>query len=112
MVGSETELREHVLKSNRRAVILGATGSVGSRLLAKLLASSEWSKVTSIGRRPLSSNQLGGEGKEDGGVGGKVQVVGKLIHHTINMDRLRESQELMKDHDVLFCCLGTTRNQV
>lgn len=54
-------------------------------------------QVTTIGRREVP---VGENGKE------------KLTQHVIDMDHLADRPELWQDHDVVFCCLGTTRGQV
>eukprot|EP00301_Raphidiophrys_heterophryoidea_P011898 c18141_g1_i1.p1 GENE.c18141_g1_i1~~c18141_g1_i1.p1 ORF type:complete len:272 (-),score=52.55 c18141_g1_i1:100-813(-) len=86
-------LREHVATGNRRAVIVGATGSTGKHVLSQLLASDKWTKVTSVTRRKIDIENP------------------KLTQIVSDFDKLSETAEKWKDHDVLFNCIGTTRSQ-
>lgn len=81
----------------RTALIVGATGLVGSHCLRALLTSENYQKVHVLVRRefklPLSERQQQ-----------KMQV------HVVNFDKLENSAELFAVDDV-FCCLGTTLKQ-
>ena len=72
------------------AVIAGATGLVGSKLLLKLLVDPEVKKVISVGRRSCNLKHL------------KLQ---ELI--IPNFSTIKNMTEELKA-DVYFCCLGTT----
>ncbi len=95
-------LRPRLLIGNgrRSAILIGATGATGSQVLKKLLASSEWGKVTTFGRRAM----------ED------VEAAPKWSHHVVDFDKdLNVDDEkvvsLFKGHDIVFNCIGTTRGQ-
>lgn len=76
------------------AVIIGATGLVGSLLLEKLLMDPEIHRVISISRRsiPRPSGPLGGKLKE--------VLVSDLSELSVHQAELQG--------DLYFCCLGTT----
>eukprot|EP01116_Phalansterium_solitarium_P009017 TRINITY_DN23009_c0_g1_i1.p1 TRINITY_DN23009_c0_g1~~TRINITY_DN23009_c0_g1_i1.p1 ORF type:complete len:233 (-),score=57.03 TRINITY_DN23009_c0_g1_i1:65-763(-) len=81
-----------------RAVVVGATGATGKALVGQLLQDERYSRVTTIGRRPVPTEELSDK-------------AGKLVQHTVDMDRVEEQKQLWDNHDVAFCCLGTTRSQ-
>lgn len=78
--------------SGRTAILLGATGLVGSTCLQGLLASSAYARVTVLGRR-----QLGGQHP-------------KLEQHVVDFDQLAAHAALWGGDD-LYLCLGTTRRK-
>ncbi|PSR05339.1 MAG: oxidoreductase [Bacteroidetes bacterium SW_11_45_7] len=75
--------------SQKTALLVGATGLVGSHCLDLLLASSHYNKVVTLTRRPLSDGHTKHENK------------------VIDFDALSDYKDDMKADDV-FCCLGTT----
>lgn len=68
---------------------MGASGLIGGFCLDGLLDDPTWSRVTVLGRRPLS------------------RAHPRLRQHTVHFDRLEEFAALVEGDD-LFCCLGTT----
>ncbi|WIA44601.1 hypothetical protein OEZ86_007319 [Tetradesmus obliquus] len=79
------------------ALVLGGTGAVGHHIVQQLLASDQWSKVTTVGRRevPLPADQPG---------------TSKLQQVVVNMDALQsEAAGSFAGVDAVFCALGTTR---
>ncbi|KTF19073.1 NADH dehydrogenase [Pseudoalteromonas sp. 10-33] len=76
----------------KTAVVIGATGLVGSELLTALLSCVEYSKVVAITRRALPLSDK------------------KLTNHIIDFEKLTQYSELFKG-DVFFSCLGTTLKQ-
>tara|TARA_B100000676_G_scaffold281481_1_gene306557 strand:+ start:809 stop:1483 length:675 start_codon:yes stop_codon:yes gene_type:complete len=73
----------------RKALLLGATGLVGSDCLANLLEREEYQQVCVLSRRPLAVKHP------------------KLEVHVIDFDEIEASQLHFQVDDV-FCCLGTT----
>lgn len=73
----------------RSALLLGATGLVGSHCLELLLADAVYHQVRVLTRRPVGLRHP------------------KLDERRVDFDRLREDPELFRADDV-FCCLGTT----
>jgi len=73
----------------RTALIVGATGLVGSALLGQLLESADYSRVITLVRRPT------GKGHR------------KLVEMVVNFDRLG-SYDAFQGVDDVYCCLGTT----
>ncbi len=71
------------------ALIVGASGLIGSYCLKFLLESKSYCKVRALVRRPLEITHP------------------KLEEHIIDFDRLESCRELFKVEDV-YCCLGTT----
>lgn len=78
--------------SKRTALLLGATGLIGSHCLDLLLADDAYQTVTTLGRRPLDREHA------------------KLTHHVIDLAELNVHRALCSAQDV-FCCLGTTMKQ-
>jgi uncharacterized protein YbjT (DUF2867 family) len=73
----------------RIALVIGATGLVGSRLVHQLLADPRFGKVRVFARRPTGQRHA------------------KLEEHRIDFDRLDEVDDAIRG-DVLFSALGTT----
>ena len=76
----------------RSALLVGATGLVGSHCLTRLLAEPAYERVTVLSRRPL--------GREHE----------RLSEHLVNFERLEEHTDWVRGDD-LYCCLGTTIKQ-
>lgn len=74
---------------DRTALLLGASGLVGRHTLRRLAHDARWSRVVTLGRRPLPTAS---ETHED---------------HVVDFDHLPDQTELLACDD-LFCCLGTT----
>lgn len=77
---------------SRTALLLGATGLVGSHVLDLVLADETYTAVATLGRRAPDRTHP------------------KLTHHVIDFDRLDDFAELIRGDEV-FCCLGTTMRQ-
>lgn len=73
----------------KTAILLGATGMVGTALLKQLLVSEEYDSVVSVVRRKSGVEHS------------------KLTEHVVDFDNPNEWNALVKG-DVLFSCLGTT----
>jgi uncharacterized protein YbjT (DUF2867 family) len=76
----------------KTALLAGATGLVGSALLPLLLASSRYTKVIVVGRRPV------------------LRQHPKLVQVVTELDQLADERLRLIADDV-FCCLGTTIRQ-
>lgn len=74
-----------------RVLLAGASGETGRVVLAKLLEDDRVTKVTTLVRRPLTTEHE------------------KLNQAVVNYDEL--DSEVFKDHDVGISCLGTTRGK-
>lgn len=72
----------------RNAIIVGASGLVGSQLLKALLDSPNYSSITALLRRPVDFQHP------------------KLTQCSVDFDRLDERD--FPHADDVFCCLGTT----
>ena len=79
-------------QGQRRALLLGATGLVGSKLLTQLIQHEDYRAIATLGRRApdLAHN--------------------KVSHH-IDDFSAGALHAAVPDADVLFCCLGTTIRQ-
>jgi len=75
-----------------KAIIAGATGLIGSKLLNILLANDEYSHVVSLVR------------KESGVAHHKLREV------VVDFEKLNEYEQLIAGH-ALFCCLGSTQKK-
>lgn len=74
----------------KKAIIVGASGLIGSTLLDILLTQPDYTEVLSIGRK-------------------KIKLTNKKLTKIIaDFDHLNEWENQLKG-DVIFCCLGTTR---
>lgn len=76
-----------------RALILGATGLVGSNCLQELLEQQSCTLVRALLRKPIANSNK------------------KLEVHVIDFDDMEKHASLFVDVDVVFCCLGTTLKQ-
>ncbi|CAB3411348.1 unnamed protein product [Caenorhabditis bovis] len=74
------------------AFVVGATGAVGSQLVKLLAECEKFSKVVIFARREVE------------GANGD-----KFIQETVDFEKISEESEAVKDIDVAFCALGTTR---
>ena len=73
-----------------KAIVIGATGAVGSALVCELLASPKWSKVIVLTRRQTDQFST-------------VEGNSKLIQHVVNMDRLeQDTVEFAQGCDIAF----------
>jgi len=77
---------------SRTALVAGATGLIGSHVLKLLLAEDEWSRVVTVGRRPMP------------------ELHKKLEQRVLDLGELETVSDLPHVDDV-FCCLGTTIKQ-
>ncbi|MDF2934880.1 MAG: putative nucleoside-diphosphate sugar epimerase [Paenibacillaceae bacterium] len=73
----------------KHALILGATGMVGTQLVRQLAEDPDYGRVTALVRRPLPAPHPG------------VEEV------TVDWDKLEEHSHVFSA-DAVFCCLGTT----
>ena len=78
---------------DKTAIVIGATGLIGRHLVDKLIASTRFSKVVALTRKPLN---IASE---------------KFENHIVDFEHLEDYAELMSA-DALFSCLGTTKNNV
>ncbi|KAG1656442.1 hypothetical protein FOA52_006984 [Chlamydomonas sp. UWO 241] len=85
--------------SSLTAVVLGATGAVGTEVVRALIESDAWIKITTIGRRPVElSDEL------------KAKAGERLQQLAINMDNMAaEGGAAFAGATSVFCTLGTTR---
>jgi uncharacterized protein YbjT (DUF2867 family) len=75
--------------NTRTALVVGASGLVGSHLLRLLLADPVYSRITVLVRKSLGIHQP------------------KLTECVIDFDQLQQHYDAVRGEDV-FCCLGTT----
>ncbi len=74
---------------SRTALVAGATGLVGSQLVAQLLAGDAYAQVVTVGRRaPARSHP-------------------RLTHHEVSFPQLEKARAHLRADDV-FCALGAT----
>jgi uncharacterized protein YbjT (DUF2867 family) len=74
------------------ALLAGANGMLGARLLEQLLASSEYTRTHALSRRPLAAEHP------------------RLANHIVRYEALEEQLRNVRC-DVAFCCLGTNRRE-
>ncbi|KAG6329542.1 hypothetical protein ID866_9548, partial [Astraeus odoratus] len=86
--------------SGKSALLLGATGATGKKLLAELLANSEWNRIGEYGRRVTSPENLPPGQRE-----------GRLEQKVIDFENLDAAGLKGGRWDVVFVTLGTTRAQ-
>ena len=80
----------------KSALLFGATGAVGKRLLAELLANDEWTRVGEYGRRVSTPPS-------------DPHAQTKLEQKVIDFEHLDEAGLKAGRWDVVFVTLGTTR---
>lgn len=76
----------------KKAILLGASGSIGSSLLQQLLANDNYTEVLALVRKDLNVEHP------------------KLKQLVLNFDELNKYASEITG-DVVFCCLGTTKSQ-
>ncbi|KAG6819830.1 hypothetical protein H0H93_008087 [Arthromyces matolae] len=83
--------------TGKSALLLGATGQTGQKILHQLLQSPDYTKVGEYGRRVTDKRNLPPSGLD------------KLVQRTMDFENLGAAG--LKDHnwDVVFIALGTTR---
>ena len=86
--------RGNISAQKKKAIIVGATGATGAKLVRLLLNSDKWHKVTAISRRPVLN-------------GDKHNKLNEVIIDSF--DSLDNTFDSWKDHDSFFNCIGTTR---
>ena len=91
--GLNNHPRGSISARKKKAIIIGATGATGAKLVRLLLDSDNWDKVTTISRRPVLEE--------------KHNKLNEVIIDSF--DRLGETFDSWKDHDLFFNCIGTTR---
>ena len=74
------------------AIVIGATGLVGSALVNKLARAEHVEKIITLTRRPVN------------------HASSKVENHVVNFNHLEDNASFFKG-DFLFSCLGTTRSQ-
>ncbi len=77
---------------DQTAIVIGATGLVGSALVDQLFKADHIARIITLTRRPAPRN---GE---------------RVENHVVDFNRLADHADLFKG-DFLFSCLGTTRKQ-
>ncbi|XP_073514330.1 oxidoreductase HTATIP2 isoform X1 [Phyllobates terribilis] len=87
-------LQEDYRQLNKSCFILGASGETGKELLKQIVQSRLFSKVTVIGRRKLNF--------ED-------EAYKNVKQEVVDFEKLDEHSSAFQEHDVGFCCLGTTK---
>ena len=73
----------------KTAILAGATGLIGSKLLELLLNEDAYGRVVALSRKKLTVSNA------------------KLLNIVVDFDNLQNYSSLLKGDDV-FCCLGTT----
>lgn len=73
----------------KKALVIGATGLIGTELIQQLLSNDDYKSVTTFTRKPLDIKNE------------------KYKNHVVNFDALTDYAEYIVG-DVLFCCMGTT----
>lgn len=76
---------------SKTAIIMGASGLIGSKLLSILLNAKEYDQVISIGRKKIKKHHR------------------KFQQFVVDFDEVKSYSGIIKA-DVAFCCLGTTKN--
>jgi len=78
-----------ISKSNKTALVFGASGLVGGHLLQELVANESYTKIKTFGRRKLEVNSA------------------KIEEIIIDFDRMSDFGHMISGDDI-FICLGTT----
>jgi oxidoreductase len=94
----------NLISKKLRAFVVGSTGQVGSEIVKELAKNEGIGKVTMIVRHTTECG-LKKCGTEPG------MDCTKIEQKHVNFDKLSESRDAFKGHDVGFCALGTTRSK-
>ncbi|KAI6112946.1 hypothetical protein F5141DRAFT_1110569 [Pisolithus sp. B1] len=86
--------------SRKSALLIGATGAVGKKVLSELLARDEWYKIGEYGRRVTTPEDLPPGQRE-----------GRLEQRVIDFENIDAAGLKNGQWDVVFVTLGTTRAQ-
>jgi len=78
----------------KTAVLLGATGLIGSELLQILLNSRDYAKVNILVRKPVDITHP------------------KLNMHVVDFSNTENYHQALETGDIIFCCIGTTMKKV
>ena len=78
----------------REALLIGASGLIGSQLLEFLLNNEDYSSVIALTRKPLTLKSE------------------KLRNRVVDFEDFSQLRESMTPGNVIFCCIGTTINSV
>lgn len=92
MVVEKSGFFGHIRTMSKIAIVVGATGLVGSELVECLASTEHIGEVHTITRRPVKSESS------------------KVQNHVVDFANLADYSELFKG-DFLFSCLGTTKAQ-
>lgn len=76
---------------DKHALILGASGLIGSELLQLLIQNDSFSKITLLVRKELTLNSK------------------KVKQNIVDFSNSNSWGQFFKDVDTVFCCIGTTR---
>ncbi|HVH42236.1 MAG TPA: NAD-dependent epimerase/dehydratase family protein, partial [Labilithrix sp.] len=85
--------------AGRRALVLGASGLVGSRCVAHLQASDAYELVTCLVRRPILSDRAGSRET-------RATQPEKVRERVVDLSKLTGDD--VEPYDDLFCAIGTT----
>ena len=80
--------------NKQTAVVIGATGLIGSYVVEELLKDDAFTIVRTLTRRPLTI------------------IHPKLQQRIVNFNDINDYKEKFGDGDVIFCCIGTTQKNV
>jgi uncharacterized protein YbjT (DUF2867 family) len=78
----------------RKALLIGASGLIGSQLLEYLLNNEDYSSVIALIRKPLTVKSE------------------KLRNKVVNFEDFSQLRENITPGNVIFCCIGTTMKNV
>lgn len=78
----------------REALLIGASGLIGSQLLEFLLKNKDYSSVTALTRKPLAVKSE------------------KYRNRVVNFEDLSQLREQIAPGNDIFCCIGTTMKNV
>lgn len=79
---------------NKNAVLLGATGLIGSRLLEILCQDDYFESITLVVRRPINIDN------------------DKVAVKVIDFEDINQYRDALSGADIIFCSVGTTRKKV
>jgi uncharacterized protein YbjT (DUF2867 family) len=82
------------IRQPQTAVVIGATGLIGSNVLQKLLRDDAFNKVRILIRQPIALTHA------------------KLQAEIIDFTDLKEYKAKLGEGDSIFCCVGTTQKKV
>ena len=92
--------------SSYKALVTGGTGAIGRSIVANLILSEKCEKITIVGRRKLTNNDLSPSHQNLIDINTEEKN-SRVIQHIINFEDEKWDESIFEDIDASFCALGS-----